>query len=420
MTMTIPTDGQIDLDALAELAERATPGPWYTAGPPWFQTGSGVLAGSPDPHAGYLIVDTEMWAGERDEYVENNPNGVPLADADADAAFVAAANPGTVLALIDLARRAAIPSEQGEAVAWDCADDAGIFCTTHVKTAAENIAAKGYTVTPLYHHPAPAAGVKVKALRWLDVGTPTELDLIAHTPFDTFHISRDDACEWPIILRPFITGQSNYQTVEEAKAAAQQDYEARILSALDQGEPLQQRVAPWMEACFGPEISNDRLERGDRLLEEVLELLQSGDYPKERIAALTDYTYGREKGDPFQEAGGVMITVAAYCLAHGLDMHAAGEAELARIWTKLDKIRAKQAAKPTGSALPIASPSPPALDGAGRDGIDKAIALLRPAGNIAYNMAAGAQSPNKDGAAYEFGRIRDAIDAAIRSIKETP
>jgi hypothetical protein len=36
-------------------------------------------------------------------------------------------------------------------------------------------------------------------------------------------------------------------------------------------------------------------------------------------------------------------------------MAAAAEAELARVWTKIDKIRAKQAAKPTGSALPIAS-----------------------------------------------------------------
>lgn len=117
---------------------------------------------------------------------------------------------------------------------------------------------------------------------------------------------------------------------------------------------LQARVRPWLMACFGPEISADKLERGDRLLEEVFELLQSGDYPRERIRALEDYTYTREKGDPEQEVGGVMITLAAYCLAHGLDMHEAGETELVRIWTKVEKIRAKQASKPTGSALPIA------------------------------------------------------------------
>lgn len=120
---------------------------------------------------------------------------------------------------------------------------------------------------------------------------------------------------------------------------------------------FQQRVQPWMMACFGPEISSDRIERGDRLIEEVLELLQSGNYPRERVAALCDYVYSREAGEPAQEAGGVMVTLAAYCLAHDLDMHDAAEVELARVWTKIDKIRAKQAAKPTGSALPVASPS---------------------------------------------------------------
>jgi hypothetical protein len=38
-------------------------------------------------------------------------------------------------------------------------------------------------------------------------------------------------------------------------------------------------------------------------------------------------------------------------------MREAGEAELTRIWGKVEQIRAKQAAKPTGSALPIAQPS---------------------------------------------------------------
>lgn len=122
------------------------------------------------------------------------------------------------------------------------------------------------------------------------------------------------------------------------------------------GEALQDRVKPWMTECFGEEISADKLERGDRHLEEVLELLQSGDYPRERVSALTDYVYNRPKGEPSQEVGGVMITLAAYCLAHGLDMHDAGEVELARIKRPeiIAKIRAKQAAKPTGSALPVA------------------------------------------------------------------
>lgn len=134
---------------------------------------------------------------------------------------------------------------------------------------------------------------------------------------------------------------------------------AALPAAQVQTEPVafQSRVKPWFLACFGAEISSDRLERGDRLLEEVFELLQSGDYPQDRVAALSSYVWSRPAGEPAQEVGGVMVTLAAYCLAHGLDMHAAGETELARVWTKVEKIRAKQAAKPTGSALPQAWPA---------------------------------------------------------------
>ena len=41
-----------------------------------------------------------------------------------------------------------------------------------------------------------------------------------------------------------------------------------------------------------------------------------------------------------------MLTLAAHCAAHGVDMQAAGETELARVWTKIDVIRRKQASKP--------------------------------------------------------------------------
>jgi NTP pyrophosphatase (non-canonical NTP hydrolase) len=120
-------------------------------------------------------------------------------------------------------------------------------------------------------------------------------------------------------------------------------------------DAFQDRVQPWMMACFGPEISADKLERNDRFIEEALELVQASDYPKARALALVDYVYGRDQGEINQEVGGVMVTLAAHCLAHGVDMHEAAETELARIWTKVETIRAKQAAKPTGSALPIAA-----------------------------------------------------------------
>ncbi len=52
-----------------------------------------------------------------------------------------------------------------------------------------------------------------------------------------------------------------------------------------------------------------------------------------------------------------MVTMAALCLAQGMDMHKAAEAELSRIWTKVEQIRAKQAAKPAIGPLPGAYPN---------------------------------------------------------------
>ncbi|WP_396334078.1 hypothetical protein [Burkholderia anthina] len=120
---------------------------------------------------------------------------------------------------------------------------------------------------------------------------------------------------------------------------------------------FQARVQPWMLACFGAEIAADRVERNHRFLEEALELVQACGCTASEAHQLVDYTFGRPIGEPAQEVGGVMVTLAALCLANGLDMHAAGETELARIWTKVEQIRAKQAAKPKHSPLPEA-PAP--------------------------------------------------------------
>jgi len=115
---------------------------------------------------------------------------------------------------------------------------------------------------------------------------------------------------------------------------------------------FQSRVRSWMLECFGAEIATDVLERNHRFLEEALELVQACGCTASEAHQLVDYTFGRPAGEPAQEAGGVMVTLAALCLANGLDMHTAGETELARIWTKVEQIRAKQAAKPKHSPLP--------------------------------------------------------------------
>jgi hypothetical protein len=115
---------------------------------------------------------------------------------------------------------------------------------------------------------------------------------------------------------------------------------------------FQDRVQPWLMVCFGETVAGDREERNHRFLEEALELVQSTGCTIHEAHQLVDYVYGRPIGEPRQEVGGVMVTLAALCLANALDMHQAAEAELARIWTKVEQIRGKQAAKPKHSPLP--------------------------------------------------------------------
>jgi hypothetical protein len=115
---------------------------------------------------------------------------------------------------------------------------------------------------------------------------------------------------------------------------------------------FQTRVHPWLMECFGPMISGDKEERNHRFLEESLELVQACGCTKSEALQLVDYVYGRPVGEPNQEVGGVMVTLAALCLAHDMKMHECGEVELARVWTKVEQIRQKQATKPKNSPLP--------------------------------------------------------------------
>lgn len=117
-------------------------------------------------------------------------------------------------------------------------------------------------------------------------------------------------------------------------------------------ESFQSRVKPWMLECFGPVIPFDKTERNHRFLEEALELVQSLGCTQSEAHQLVDYVYNRPAGDPPQESGGVMVTHAALCIANNMDMMHNAETELARIWTKVEQIRAKQDAKPKHSPLP--------------------------------------------------------------------
>lgn len=143
--------------------------------------------------------------------------------------------------------------------------------------------------------------------------------------------------------------------------------------------PFQARVLPWLLECFGEAIASDSMERNHRFLEEALELVQACDCTPDEAHKLVDYVFGRSVGERSQEVGGVMVTLAALCLAQGLDMHKAGETELSRITqpAMVELIREKQKAKPAMSPLP----------GVYRERTEAATAQRRP------NPAHGAPKP---------------------------
>ncbi|MGR9296994.1 hypothetical protein ACU8L5_17040 [Rhizobium leguminosarum] len=114
----------------------------------------------------------------------------------------------------------------------------------------------------------------------------------------------------------------------------------------------QKRVMEWMLACFPPSSAADRSERSHRFLEEALELAQASGCSRDDALSLVHYVFSRPVGEVGQETGGVLVTLAALGNAHELDIEEAGERELARNWDRIEKIRAKQAMKPAGSALP--------------------------------------------------------------------
>lgn len=117
---------------------------------------------------------------------------------------------------------------------------------------------------------------------------------------------------------------------------------------------FQKRVLNWLMACFSMQVCRDTTERNHRFLEEALELVQSTGCTRSEAHQLVDYVFDRPVGEPFQEVGGVTITLSALCSCINIDQEEAGEAELSRISAPatMEKIRAKQAAKPKHSPLP--------------------------------------------------------------------
>jgi hypothetical protein len=249
MMTTIPTDGRINLDTLAEGLRREA------------QAFDDDLGSDPEADAGTArllreaarAIDLVRRAADTpgDYYAAWSPSGmhIGLWESRVAAEEAIADMPGSLIVPL---RRAAIPSEQGGAVAtgedwrtwceeWHAAvESAALMLGLRVGLGASEFV----EAVRSYAHPAPAAGVKVKALEWEDPSPKNNNVWVARTVLGTYCVGCEGGWWYAVLDEGFRHWEwependaRSYSGPFAAQAAAQQDYEARILSALDQGEP---------------------------------------------------------------------------------------------------------------------------------------------------------------------------------------
>jgi hypothetical protein len=92
----------------------------------------------------------------------------------------------------------------------------------------------------------------------------------------------------------------------------------------------QARIFEWARSTFG-EANIGPHERLRRFIEEAVELAQAGGLTREQIEAIVQHVYAKPPGVPQQEAGGVGVTLLAYCQAMGFSADASESAEVERV-----------------------------------------------------------------------------------------
>lgn len=105
----------------------------------------------------------------------------------------------------------------------------------------------------------------------------------------------------------------------------------------------QTMIRDWMFNEVGDHTQWDPTNRGQRLLEETLELVQCqpGALTKEQAHSLVDYVYSRPVGHFPQEIGGTIVCLLAICDATGENLHQCLIDEYNRITTPgiVEKVR---------------------------------------------------------------------------------
>lgn len=102
----------------------------------------------------------------------------------------------------------------------------------------------------------------------------------------------------------------------------------------------------WCVRTFDEDYAADKSQRNARFLEEALELVQSLGMTRSDASRVLDFVFGRTAGEPAQELGGTMVTLAVLAEANGLDIPSAARTELDACWRRMDQIREKSKLKP--------------------------------------------------------------------------
>jgi len=90
------------------------------------------------------------------------------------------------------------------------------------------------------------------------------------------------------------------------------------------------RCLRWLAEVFGPSATQDVEERALRFGEESLELIQSLGITREQAEALVKQVFDKPIGEPEQELGGTMVTLATLCAVTGMNAGSAFATEFDR------------------------------------------------------------------------------------------
>jgi len=90
----------------------------------------------------------------------------------------------------------------------------------------------------------------------------------------------------------------------------------------------------WAESAFGRQQMLSPQIRVLRTIEEVAEFAQCVNVPKEKLHLVIDTVYDRQRGDPNQELGGIMMTANLLCMACERDPDSVFLDELERVLSK--------------------------------------------------------------------------------------